>query len=255
MFTPFKLRGVTLKNRIVVSPMATVQLRRRRAATTTWCTWARARMGGAGLVFVEMTCPTPDARITPACPGLYNDAQQAAFKRIVDFVHARSDAKIAMQLGHSRPQGLHARGLGRHRPAAGKRQLAAAVGVAAAVPGRRQRLVARHDARRHGPRARRLRRAPARAAEAGFDWLELHCAHGYLLSSFISPLTNQRTDEYGGSLENAALSARSVPRDARRVAADKPMSVRISAHDWVEGGNTPTTRWRSRAPSRRPAPT
>jgi 2,4-dienoyl-CoA reductase-like NADH-dependent reductase (Old Yellow Enzyme family)/enoyl-CoA hydratase/carnithine racemase len=197
-------------------------------------------MGGAGMVVAEMTCPAPDARITPGCPGLWNDGTARRLEAHRRLRACQSDAKIAMQLGTRRRQGLDARAVGRRGPAAGIGQLAAAFGFAAAVPRWRQRLVARHDARRHGPRARRLRAQHALAAEAGFDWLELHCAHGYLLSSFISPLTNQRTDDYGGSLENRLRYPLEVFRAMRAAwPADLPMSVRISAHDWVEGGITP----------------
>ena len=201
---------------------------------------ARA-MGGAGLVFAEMTCASPDARITPGCPGLWNDAQRDGWKRIVDFVHANSDAKIAMQLGHAGAKGSTRVPWEGDRPAAARRGNWPLI---SASP--QQYLDGVSDWSRAMTRADmdRVRddfvRATRCAAEAGFDWLELHCAHGYLLSSFISPLTNQRTDEYGGSLENRLRYPLEVFHAVRAVwPQDLPMSVRISAHDWVEGGITP----------------
>jgi anthraniloyl-CoA monooxygenase len=200
---------------------------------------ARA-MGGAGLVFCEMTCISPDARITPGCPGLWNDAQAQAWKRIADFVHGHSTAKIAMQLGHAGPKGsTRVPWEGEDLPLeAGNWPLLSASpqqyldGVSAW-----SKAMTRAD-------MERIRddfvAATRRAAEAGFDWLELHCAHGYLLSAFLSPLTNQRSDDYGGSLENRLRFPLEVFRAMRAVwPDDRPMSVRLSAHDWVPGGNTP----------------
>ncbi|MDO5626324.1 MAG: bifunctional salicylyl-CoA 5-hydroxylase/oxidoreductase, partial [Pseudomonadota bacterium] len=199
---------------------------------------ARA-VGGAAMTMVEMTSPTPEGRITPGCPGLYNDAQQAAFKRIVDFFHAQSDAAIGIQLGHSGPKGSTQLGwqqMDEPLPQGNWPLLAAS-----AVPYGEQNQTpqpltrADMDALRDAFVA-----ATHRAAAAGFDWLELHCAHGYLLSSFISPLTNQRSDDYGGSLQNRCRYPLEV-FTAMRAAwpQDKPMSVRISAHDWAPGGLTP----------------
>ena len=193
------------------------------------------------MVFAEMTCVSPDARITPGCPGLWNDAQRDAWRRIVDFVHAESDAKIAMQLGHAGAKGSTCVpwGGGEDHPlpdgnwplvAASARQYLVGVSQTAreATADDRARIKADFAA------------AARRAAEAGFDWLELHCAHGYLLSSFISPLTNRRQDEYGGSLENRCRYPLEVFAAIRAVwPDDKPISVRISAHDWAEGGITP----------------
>jgi anthraniloyl-CoA monooxygenase len=201
---------------------------------------ARA-MGGAGMVVVEMTCPTADARITPGCPGLWNDAQQAAFTRIVEHVHRGSDAKIAIQLGHAGPKGSTNApwdGAGSDQPLpTGNWPLFAASAQPYLPDGAVPRAMTRDD-------MDRIRddfvRSTRRAAAAGFDWLELHCAHGYLLSSFISPLTNHRTDAYGGSLANRLRWPLEV-FVAMRAAwpAERPMSVRISAHDWVEGGVEP----------------
>lgn len=240
MFTPFRLRGVTLKNRVVVSPMAQYSCVDGQPADYHLVHLGARAMGGAGLVFVEMTCPSPDARITPGCPGLWNEQQRDGFKRIVDFVHGQSDAKIAMQLGHAGPKGST------RVPWEGEDQPLAEGNWPLLSASPQQYLDGVSDWSHAMTRADmdRVRddfvRSTRYAAEAGFDWLELHCAHGYLLSSFISPLTNQRTDEYGGSLENRLRYPLEVFRAMRAAwPQDLPMSVRISAHDWVEGGITP----------------
>ncbi|MCE3269950.1 MAG: oxidoreductase-like protein [Ramlibacter sp.] len=240
MFTPFTLRTVTLKNRVVVSPMAQYSCVDGLPADYHLVHLGARAMGGAGMVVAEMTCPSPDARITPGCPGLWNTQQRDGFKRIVDFVHANSDAKIALQLGHAGPKGST------RVPWEGE-DLPLEQGnwpLLSASP--QQYLDGVSDWSRAMTRAdmERVRddfvRSTRYAAEAGFDWLELHCAHGYLLSSFISPLTNQRTDDYGGSLANRLRWPLEVFAAMRAMwPADKPMSVRISAHDWVEGGITP----------------
>jgi anthraniloyl-CoA monooxygenase len=240
MLTPFTVRGVTLKNRVVVSPMAQYSCKDGIPGDFHLVHLGARAMGGAGMVVAEMTCPSPEARITPACPGLWNTAQRDAWKRIVDFVHANSDAKIAMQLGHSGAKGST------RVPWEGE-DLPLESGnwpLVSASP--QQFLDGVSDWSRAMTRAEmdRVRddfvRSTRYAAEAGFDWLELHCAHGYLLSSFISPLTNQRTDEYGGSLENRLRYPLEVFHAVREAwPKDLPISVRISAHDWVEGGITP----------------
>ncbi|HMA07945.1 MAG TPA: bifunctional salicylyl-CoA 5-hydroxylase/oxidoreductase, partial [Ramlibacter sp.] len=200
---------------------------------------ARA-MGGAGMVVAEMTCPTPDARITPACPGLWNDAQRDGWKRIVDYVHGHTDCRIALQLGHAGAKGST------RVPWEGEDQPLAQGNWPLISASPQQYLDGISDWSRAMNRADMDRvlgdfvRSTRFAAQAGFDWLELHCAHGYLLSSFISPLTNQRTDEYGGSLENRLRYPLEVFRAMRAAWPQAlPMSVRISAHDWVEGGITP----------------
>jgi anthraniloyl-CoA monooxygenase len=198
-------------------------------------------MGGAGLVVAEMTCTSADARITPGCPGLWTDAQAAAWQRVVDWVHRHTDAKIAVQIGHAGPKGSANapwQGAGADRPLAdGNWGLIAASAVPYLDDGAVPRAMTRADMDRV---TADFVAAARRAAGAGFDWLELHCAHGYLLSSFISPLTNRRTDDYGGSLENRLRYPLEVFRAVREVwPRHLPMSVRISAHDWVEGGITP----------------
>ena len=240
MMTPFCLRSVVLNNRIVVSPMAQYSAEDGTVGDYHLVHLGSRAMGGAGMVFAEMTCISADARITPGCPGLYKPEHTAAWKRIVDYVHHHSDAKIAMQLGHAGAKGSTRRawdGIDKPLPednwplvSASEQQYLAGVSAMsrAATPEDMRRI--KMD----------FVRATEAAAEAGFDWLELHCAHGYLLSSFISPLTNRRGDEYGGSLENRCRYPLEVFAAIRAVwPQDKPISVRISAHDWVEGGITP----------------
>ena len=240
MFTPFTLRGVTLKNRVVVSPMAQYSAVDGVPDDYYLVHMGARAMGGAALVFTEMTCPSPSARITPGCCGLWNDAQATAWKRINDFVHANSHAKVALQLGHSGAKGST------RVPWEGE-DLPLAAGnwpLLSASP--QQYIEGVSDWSRAMTRAEmgairdEFVAATRRAIDADFDWLELHCAHGYLLSAFLSPLTNQRDDAYGGSLEKRLRYPLEVFEAMRTVwPAGLPMSVRISAHDWVAGGNTP----------------
>jgi len=239
MLTPYKARSVTLKNRVVVSPMAMYSSVNGVPGDFHLVHLGGRAMGGAGLVMVEMTCVSPEARITPGCPGLWNDEQMLAFKRIVDFVHQNTDARIGIQLGHAGRKGstrVSWEGTDMPLPEGNWPLISASAlpyieGVSQ-VP---QAMTRAHmDAVRDDFVA-----AAKRAAGAGFDWLELHCAHGYLLSSFISPLTNQRDDEYGGSLDHRLRYPLEVFKAVRAVWPEHlPMSVRISAHDWVEGGVT-----------------
>jgi anthraniloyl-CoA monooxygenase len=240
MLTPFSLREVTLKNRVVVSPMAQYSCVDGVPADYHLVHLGARAMGGAGLVVAEMTCPSADARITPGCPGLWNHAQRDGWKRVVDFVHANTDAKIALQLGHAGAKGsTRVPWEGEDQPLEEGNWPLVSASPQQYVDGVSQwsRAMTRADmdrVRDDFVRSTRL------AADAGFDWLELHCAHGYLLSGFISPLTNQRTDEYGGSLENRLRYPLEVFRAMRAAwPPGLPMSVRISAHDWVEGGITP----------------
>ncbi len=240
MLTPYKLRDVVLKNRIVVSPMAQYSAVDGVAGDYHLVHLGSRAMGGAGLVFAEMTCVSADARITPACPGLYLPEHTQAWKRIVDFVHANTDAKIAVQLGHAGAKGSTCVAWeGTDQPLKEANWPLVSASEQQYLPGISQmaRAATAEDLQRIKNDFVQATRA---AAEAGFDWLELHCAHGYLLSSFISPLTNLREDEYGGSLENRCRYPIEVFAAIRVVwPADKPISVRISAHDWVEGGITP----------------
>lgn len=240
MFTPFKLRGVTLKNRVVVSPMAQYSCVDGMPGDYHLAHLGARALGGAGLVFAEMTCVSPDARITPACPGLWNDAQGAAWQRIVEHVHTSSSARIAMQLGHAGPKGSTCVPWeGEDQPLPDGNWPLISASPQQYLDGISQ--VARAMTRADMDRVREdFVSATRRAADAGFDWLELHCAHGYLLSAFISPLTNQRDDDYGGSLDNRLRYPLEVFTALREVwPLDRPMSVRISAHDWVTGGTTP----------------
>jgi anthraniloyl-CoA monooxygenase len=248
MFTPYTLRSVTLKNRVVVSPMAQYSATDGIAGDYHLVHLGARAMGGAGLVFAEMTCVSADARITPACPGLWNDAQGDAWQRIVRWVRTHSDAKIAMQIGHAGAKGSTRRAWdGIDQPLAeGASALKGELNwpLISASP---QQYVDGVSAWSKAMTLADMQRVKAdfvaatqRAAKAGFDWLELHCAHGYLLSSFISPLTNQRDDEFGGSLADRLRYPLEVFVAVRATwPAHLPMSVRISAHDWVDGGLTP----------------
>src|SRR5664279_2714594 len=229
MLTPFTLRGTTLANRIVVSPMAQYSATDGIPGDYHLVHLGARALGGAGLVFAEMTCPSAKGRITPGCPGLWNTAQRDAWKRIVDFVHGNSDAKIAIQLGHSGAKGstrLAWDGIDQPLETGNWELVSASPQQYLDGVSDWSRAMTRTDMDRvtadfvHSTRL---------AAEAGFDWLELHCAHGYLLSSFISPLTNQRTDWYGGSLDNRLRYPLEVFVAVRKVWPQHlPISVRIS---------------------------
>ncbi|MFS8929930.1 bifunctional salicylyl-CoA 5-hydroxylase/oxidoreductase [Cupriavidus taiwanensis] len=240
MFTPFRVRGVTLKNRVVVSPMAMYSCSDGVPGDFHLVHLGSRALGGAGMVVAEMTCVSPDARITPGCPGLWNDEQRDAWKRIVDFVHASSDARIAMQIGHAGRKGSTQLGWeAMDHPLPQGNWPVMSASPLPYLPGESQTPRAMTRADMDHVRDDFVASA-RRAAQAGFDWLELHCAHGYLLSSFISPLTNTRDDAYGGSLAARLRYPLEVFAAVRAVwPQDKPMSVRISAHDWVEGGITP----------------
>jgi len=240
MLLPYTVRGVTLKNRIVVSPMAQYSAVDGVAGDYHLVHLGARAMGGAGLVFAEMACVSAEGRITPGCPGLYKPEHTAAFKRIADWIHAHTDAKFGIQLGHAGAKastrlawdGIDLPLQEGNWPVVSASPQQYLEGISQTA---REITLAEMEA----IKAQFVASAKA-ANEAGADWLELHCAHGYLLSAFISPLTNQRTDEYGGSLENRLRYPLEVFAAVRAVwPADKPMSVRISAHDWVEGGITP----------------
>jgi len=239
MFTPFRLRALTLANRVVVSPMAMYSCRDGLPDDFYLVHLGSRALGGAGLVFTEMTCVAPDARISPGCAGLWNDEQALAWKRVVDFVHTRSSAKIGLQLGHAGPKGSTQLGWEEiDEPLAqGNWPLIAPSPLAYGPTNQVPRAMTRADMDRVRDE---FVRAAQWGAACGFDILELHCAHGYLLSSFICPLTNRRADEYGGALANRLRYPLEVFRAVRAVWPDeRPMSVRISAHDWAPGGNTP----------------
>ena len=242
MLLPLKVRQTQLKNRIVVSPMATYSAVDGLVQDFHLVHLGARALGGAALVMVEMTSPTPDGRITPACTGLWSDAHTVGFKRLVDFVHRQSSAKIGLQLGHSGPKGSTQVGweaADEPLPDGGRYAnwpLMAASAVPYGPQNQTPRAMTRADM---DTLSAQFVDATRRAASAGFDWLELHCAHGYLLSSFISPLTNQRTDDCGGSLDNRCRYPLQVFAAVRAAwPAHLPMSVRLSAHDWAPGGNT-----------------
>ena len=238
MFQPLKLREMQVANRAVVSPMCMYSAKEGVPGDFHLVHYGSRAIGGAGLIFTEMTCVGRDARITPGCAGLWNDEQQAAWTRIVDFVHANSEAKICLQLGHAGRKGatkLMWEGMDRPLEQGGWDTISASP-----LPYFPDSQVPREMDRAAMDRVSREFVAAALRGEAcGFDMLELHCAHGYLLASFISPLTNARTDEYGGTLANRLRYPLEV-FEAMRAAwpAHKPMSVRISATDWAAGGIT-----------------
>lgn len=241
MFAPYQLRGMTLQNRIVVSPMA--QYKAVDGAPTDWhlIHYGERAKGGAGLVYTEMTCVSPTGRITPGCPGLYAPEHEAAWRRLTDFIHSETTARICCQIGHSGRKGS---------TQVGWEEMDAPLpdgnwGLISAspVPWSDRNATPRAMTRADMDEVRdQFVSAAEMANRAGFDMIELHAAHGYLLSSFISPVSNQRDDEYGGSLENRMRYPLEVFSAMRTVwPADKPMSVRISANDWVgDAGVTPT---------------
>ena len=239
MFTPFSIRGLELKNRVVVSPMAMYSCQDGMADDFLLVHLGARALGGAALVMTEMTAVSAEARITPGCAGIWTEAQAAAWARIVDFVHQNSSAKIGLQLGHSGPKGstqVAWEEIDEPLPAGNWPLLAASdipYGPRNQVPSamtRKDMIVVREA----------FVAAAGRGAAAGFDLLELHCAHGYLMSCFLSPLTNRRDDEYGGSLEDRLRFPLEVFGALRAVwPQERPMAVRISAHDWAPGGNTP----------------
>ncbi|MDE2383784.1 MAG: bifunctional salicylyl-CoA 5-hydroxylase/oxidoreductase [Alphaproteobacteria bacterium] len=240
MFAPYTLRGMKLANRVVVSPMA--QYKAKDGTPNDWhfVHYAERAKGGAGLVYTEMTCVSAEGRITPGCTGLYKPAHLATWKRLVDFVHRETPAKICCQIGHSGRKGSTQ--LGWEEDNAPLKRGNWKVMSASAI---------RWSARNQVPKAMTRKdmdkvtaqfvAATKMAKRAGFDMIELHAAHGYLISSFISPKSNIRTDEYGGPLENRMRYPLEVFRAMRKAwGPGKPMSVRISATDWVgKDGVTP----------------
>ncbi len=237
MFLPLRLRELTIQNRIVVSPMAQYSAQDGMPEDWHLVHYGARATGGAGLVITEMTCVSPQGRITPGCTGLWNEAQRAAWQRTVDFVHAHSHARICLQIGHSGRKGSTQLGWEKadHPLADGNWPLLSASPL---------------------PYLENISQVPKEASEsdlqqvleqfensvrlgiaAGFDMIELHMAHGYLLASFLSPLTNQRTDAYGGSLENRLRFPLAVVAAVRALMpAAMPLSVRLSASDWAPSG-------------------
>jgi len=237
MFLPFKLRDLELANRVVVSPMA--QYSAVDGMPNDWhlVHYGARATGGAGLIFTEMTCVSSHGRISPGCTGLWNEAQRDAWRRIVGFVHEHSEAKICLQLGHSGRKGSTQLGWERadyplesdNWPIISASPIPYIDGVSQVPKQASEADIATITA--EFVTAARL------GLQAGFDMIELHMAHGYLLASFLSPLTNQRTDRYGSSIENRVRFPAEVIQAVRAIMpAGMPLSVRISASDWAQGG-------------------
>ncbi|MGF9663341.1 bifunctional salicylyl-CoA 5-hydroxylase/oxidoreductase [Arthrobacter crystallopoietes] len=238
MFQPYKIGDLELKNRIIVSPMDMYSATDGVPGDFHKVHLGSKALGGAGLVMTEMVCVSEEGRITPGCTGLYNEVQKDSWKDIVGFVHGQSTAKIGVQIGHAgRKASTRLMWEGIDEPLeSGNWE---AVGPSALPYGPGSQTPREIDRAEMDQVKADFVAAANRAAEAGFDLLEVHAAHGYLLSSFLSPVANQRTDEYGGSLDNRLRFPLEV-FDAVRAAwpADRPLTVRISATDWIEGGNT-----------------
>jgi len=238
MFTPYRLRKLEIANRIVVSPMDVYSATDGVPNDFHLVHLGARALGGAGLVFTEMACVSPEARITLGCTGLYAPEHVAGWTRIVDFVHERSPARICLQLGHSGRKGSTKLGLeGTDIPLDdGNWEVMGPSSLPHRPTMQKPRAMSRSDMERVRDQ---FARSTELAIACGFDMVELHCAHGYLLSSFITPLANQRDDEYGGSLENRLRFPLEVFAAMRAVwPRERPMSVRISATDWVDGGVT-----------------
>jgi anthraniloyl-CoA monooxygenase len=237
MFTPFRLRDMVVENRVVVSPMDQYSAVDGVPGDWHFVHLGSRAVGGAGLVYVEMTCVSPEARISPGDTGLWNETQRDAFKRIVDFCRAHSKAKLCMQLGHAGRKASTQLGWERidHPLESGNWPIVSAspipyYGGISQVP----RELSESEMREI---VHQFEKSARYADQAGFDLLEIHMAHGYLLASFISPLTNQRKDSYGGSIENRMRFPLEVFRACRAAWPErKPMSARISATDWAPGG-------------------
>ena len=240
MFAPFKLRGLELKNRIVVSPMA--QYKAVNGCPTDWhfVHYAERAKGGAGLIYVEMTCVSPEGRITPGCTGLYSEKHELAWKKIIDFIHLETEAKISCQIGHSGRKGSTQ--LGWEEMDAPLKADNWSIISASSIPWSDNNAVPEEMTEQKMEEVlKQFVSSTEMANRAGFDMIELHAAHGYLISSFISPKSNIRKDKYGGSLDNRMKYPLRVAKAMRKSwPKEKPMSVRISANDWVgEEGITP----------------
>ncbi|MBX3182581.1 MAG: oxidoreductase [Polyangiaceae bacterium] len=235
MFTPLTIRGVTLMNRVGVSPMC--QYSAQEGLIDDWhlVHLGSRAVGGAGLIVCEMTAISPEARITPGCAGLYSEAHEVAWRRVVEFTHRHSAALVGIQLGHAGRKGATDVPWRGERPLTeGAWPLVAASPIAYEAGSQVPREMSRAEM---DQALEDYRAATRRAARAGFDLLEVHMAHGYLLASFISPLTNRRTDGYGGSIEARARFPLEVLRAVREAwPEERPLSVRISASDWYPEG-------------------
>ncbi len=239
MFQPVRIGSLDLVNRVVVSPMDMYVAVDGLASDFHLVHLGGKALGGAGLVMTEMVCVSPEGRITPGCAGLWDDEQQESFRRVTDFVHTNTSARIGLQLGHSGGKGstkLMWEGIDEpldegNWEVVGPSPVAYRAGVNQ-VP--RELTRSEMDTIRD-----QFVESARRGAEAGFDLLELHCAHGYLLSAFLSPVTNRRTDAYGGDVTGRLRYPLEVFGALREVwPADRPMTVRISATDWVDDGQS-----------------
>jgi len=239
MFQPFRLGGLELVNRVVVSPMDMYRATDGMPNDFHLVHLGGKALGGAGLVMTEMVCVSDPGRITPGCTGIWTDEQAAAWRSVAEFVHRESAARIGMQLGHSGRKGsTKLMWEGVDQPLDEGNWEVVGPSPLAYEPGVNQ-IPRELTTDEFAEIRQQFVDAARRADEAGFDLLELHCAHGYLLSSFISPLTNRRTDEYGGDLAARLRYPLEVFRGMRAVWPEaKPMTVRISATDWVDGGIT-----------------
>ena len=238
LFTPYRVRDLLLPNRVAVSPMCQYSAEDGTPNDWHFVHLGSRALGGAGLVFTEMTDVSREGRISPGCAGMYKPEHVKAWARIVDFIHENSAAKVAIQLGHAGRKGATRLAWeGMDEPL---EEGAWPIISASPIPYFPDSQVPREMNREDMDGVRNdFLRAAAWSERAGFDWLEIHFAHGYLFSSFISPLTNQRLDEYGGSLENRMRYPLEVLDAVRQAWPDKPLSVRISAVDWVPGGMEP----------------
>ena len=238
MFAPYRLREMSLVNRVVMSPMAQYSAVDGMPGDWHLVHYGSRAIGGAGLIYTEMTCPSDVARITPGCTGLWDDKQTDAWRHIVDFVHEQSKAKICMQIGHAGRKG--STGLGWESMDLPLESGNWPLVSASALPYREESAIpAELDRETMETIKNQFVAATRRADAAGFDMVELHAAHGYLLASFISPLTNRRKDEFGGDIEARMRYPLTVFREMRAVFPNsKPMSIRLSAADWSPGGIT-----------------
>ena len=236
MFHPYRVRGVELANRVVVSPMDQYSAVAGMPNEWHFVHLGSRAVGGAGLVMTEMTCVSEEGRISPACAGIWTDEQADYWTTIVDFVHDHTNSKIGLQIGHSGRKGsTKLMWEGDNQPLdEGNWEVMAPSPIAYGPDNQVPREMTREDM--DLVRVQHVA-STERGDRAGFDWLELHYAHGYLLSSFLTPLANQREDEYGGSLENRMRYPLELFDAVRETwPEEKPISVRISATDWVRGG-------------------
>ncbi|MEQ4779315.1 bifunctional salicylyl-CoA 5-hydroxylase/oxidoreductase [Providencia huaxiensis] len=237
MLTPYHVRGITLHNRVVASPTLLYCANQGVPDDFHLVHLGSRALGGVGLVMTEMTAIAPDACVTKGCVGIWNDEQVIAWQRVTDFVHQKTDAKIGIQLGHAGRRGSTQRGWeNENHPMDADNWPLVSASALPYLPNISQTPVALSEAQMTTVIGQFVA-AAKRAEMAGFDWLELQAGHGYLLSSFISPLTNQRTDNYGGTLENRLRFPLAVISAVRQVWS-KPLTVRISSTDWVDGGTT-----------------